>query len=55
MKKWKIILEFEERTMEISIEASSYSNAFIESEKKYPGCVVKSISEIRKPSTEPKD
>jgi len=48
MKKWKVIIEFEKGTLEILLEAAFYSEAYIEAEKKYPGCVVKSITEVRK-------
>jgi len=48
MKNWKIKIEYNNKTIEILIEARTYSDAYISAEIKYPGCVVKSVSEIRK-------
>jgi hypothetical protein len=47
MKNWKVIIEHKGRVVEIKIEARYYSDAYLEASKKYPGCVVKSISQIR--------
>jgi len=48
MKNWRIKLEYQNRAVDIVIEAKTYSEAYINSSEKYPGCVIKSISEIRK-------
>jgi hypothetical protein len=47
MKKWKVTLEYNGRTIYITLKASSYADAYIKSELEYPGCVIKSISELR--------
>lgn len=46
MKKWKVIIEYQSKILELTIEAKYYSDAYVDVEKKYPGCIVKSISEI---------
>lgn len=48
MKSWKIIIIHNEQVKEIIIEAQYYSDAYVNAELKYPGCIIKSISEIRK-------
>ena len=47
MKNWKVIIEHKNKTLEVIIEAKTYSEAYIKAEIKYLGCVVKSVSEIR--------
>jgi hypothetical protein len=47
MKNWKIVIEYKGKTLSIELEARSYADAYIEVELKYPGCVIKSISEVR--------
>lgn len=47
MRKWKVIIEHEGYLLELIIEAKYYSDAYIDAEKKHPGCIVKSIFEIR--------
>jgi hypothetical protein len=47
MRNWKIMIELNGKKMEIFTKATSYAEAFIYAEIHYPGCVVKSISEIR--------
>jgi hypothetical protein len=47
MKNWKVIIEDKGKTMELKIAARYYSDAYLEANKKHPGCTVKSISEIR--------
>jgi hypothetical protein len=48
MKNWKVKIEYKNKTMEIILQANTYSEAYIAAEMKYAGCVVKSVSEIRK-------
>jgi hypothetical protein len=48
MKHWKVIIELENKTQEIFVEGKSYSDAYVKAEIKYPGCKIKSVSEIRK-------
>jgi hypothetical protein len=48
MKNWKVKIEYESKTMEVVFEATSYAEAYIKAEIHYPGCVVKSISEVKK-------
>lgn len=48
MKNWKVKIEYKNKTIDVVIEAQTYSDAYIKAEIKYPGCVVKSVSEIRK-------
>ena len=40
---------------EIEITADSYADAYLRSEKIYPACVIRSISEIREPFKEQED
>ena len=47
MKIWKVIIEYEGKVLEIKIEAQYYSDAYVNAEIKYPGCIVKSISQIK--------
>lgn len=47
MKKWKVIIEYQGRVLEIIIEAKYYSDAYVNAETKYPECRVRSISEIK--------
>lgn len=47
MKSWKVIIEFENKVLEIIIKAKYYSDAYVKAEKKYPKCIVKNISEIK--------
>lgn len=47
MKNWKIIIDCEGKTIEITVEAKYYSDAYVSAEVKYPGCTVLSITEIR--------
>jgi hypothetical protein len=47
MKRWKIIIEYKGNTMEIIVDAKFYSDAYLEAERKFPGCIIKSILEIR--------
>ncbi len=46
MKGWKALIEYNGVTIELRIEARSYSEACLAVERMYPGCIVKSISEI---------
>jgi hypothetical protein len=48
MKSWKVTIEYKNKTMEIVVSGASYAEAYINAELRYPGCVVKSVSEIRK-------
>jgi hypothetical protein len=50
MKTWKVKIEYESKTLEVLFEATSYAEAYIKAEIKYPGCLVKSVSEVRKPT-----
>jgi hypothetical protein len=50
MKNWKITIEYKGKVMEIMVEAKLFSDAYVAAELKYPGCVVKSVSEIREDS-----
>lgn len=47
MKNWKIRIEYENKTLEVVLYATSYPEAYIAAEIKYPGCIVQSVSEIR--------
>jgi hypothetical protein len=47
MKNWKVTIEYKNKTIEVIIEAKTYSEAYIKTEIKYFGCVIKSVSEIR--------
>jgi hypothetical protein len=47
MKNWKVKIEHTNKTLEVRVKATSYAEAYITAELKYPGCVVKSVSEIR--------
>jgi len=47
MKKWKVRVEINEKIHEITIEATNYSDAYMQINTKYPEGVIKSISEIR--------
>jgi hypothetical protein len=47
MKSWKVIIEYKNQILEVRTEAKLYSEVYIKIGIKYPGCVVKSISEIR--------
>lgn len=47
MKFWQVILKYNDITLRIKIEADSFSAAFIKAEEMYPGCIIKSVSEIR--------
>jgi hypothetical protein len=47
MKNWKVKIEYENKTQDVTIKATTYSEAYIKAEIDYPGCVVKSVSEIR--------
>jgi hypothetical protein len=47
MKKWKVIIELEGKEVELITEARYYSDAFVNAETQYPGCRVKSITEIK--------
>lgn len=46
MSTWKIILEYNFQTIELIVNASSFSEAYMEAEKKYPGCKVASVKQI---------
>jgi hypothetical protein len=48
MRNWKVTIEYKNRIMEVIIQANAYPEAYIAAELKYPGCVVKGVSEIRK-------
>lgn len=48
MKRWKVIIELKNQTQEIIVEGNSYSDAYVNAEIKFPGCKIKSVSEIRK-------
>jgi hypothetical protein len=48
MKNWKVKIEYQSKTIEVVITATSYAEAYIKAEINYPGCVVKSISELKK-------
>jgi len=47
MKTWKVIIEYKNKVMEVRTEAKLYSEVYIEIGNKYPGCIIKSISEVR--------
>lgn len=48
MKNWNVKIEYNNKTIEVLLEAKTYSEAYIAAEINYPGCVVKSVSEVRK-------
>ncbi len=47
MKKWKVIIEYEDKVVEIIMETKYYSDAYVNAVTNYPGCKVKSITEIK--------
>jgi hypothetical protein len=47
MRSWKVIIEYEKEPLEIIVQAKYYSDAYIEVEKKYSGCIIKNVSEIK--------
>jgi hypothetical protein len=47
MKRWKVIIELQNKTLEVLTEAKTYSEAYINVEIQYPGCKIKSVSEVR--------
>lgn len=47
MRSWKVIIECNDKKIEIIVKAPYYSDAYKEAEKKYPGCIVKNVSEIK--------
>lgn len=54
MKNWKVTIEYETKVSEVIIKAKCYSHAYVKAAGayakvglKYPGCIVKSISEIK--------
>ena len=47
MKNWKVLIQYEGRTIEIFVEAYYYSTAKYTAEAQYPGCRVCSITEER--------
>jgi hypothetical protein len=48
MKTYKVIIEYENQILEIYTEAKFYSEAYIAIEIKYPGCIIRSLLEVRK-------
>jgi len=52
MKSWKVLIEHKNKFIEIDIQADSYADAYIKTELEYPGCKVKSITEVRKTGSE---
>lgn len=46
MKRWKVVIIYLGNTLEVIIEAKSYSEAHISAERIYFGGIVKNISEI---------
>ncbi len=52
MKNWKVVLECKGDVIEETVAAQYYSDAYFIVEKKYPGCIVKSITEIKKEETD---
>lgn len=47
MRVWEFKIKHEGNLLNIRIEAKYYYDACLETQKKYPGCVIKNISEIR--------
>ncbi|HYG49648.1 MAG TPA: hypothetical protein VD905_02045 [Flavobacteriales bacterium] len=47
MKNWKVIIDYKGKRMEITVEAVSYPDAYVNTEIQYPGCTIISITEIR--------
>jgi hypothetical protein len=46
MRTCKVFFEYEGKVSEEIVETVYYSESYIIIEKKYPGCIVKNISEI---------
>jgi hypothetical protein len=47
MKKWVVIIEYQNKELEVIIEAKYYSDAYINVEAEYPGCRIKRIFEVK--------
>jgi len=47
MKNWKVVIEYQNKTIDAIIMAKTYSEAYIKAGTDYPGCVIKSVSEVR--------
>jgi hypothetical protein len=48
MKNWKAKIEYKNKLIDVAIEADTFSEAYINISKKYPGCEIISLSEVRK-------
>lgn len=46
-REWELLIRYEGETLNTKIEAVFQYDAFIEVQKKYPGCVVMKASEIK--------
>jgi hypothetical protein len=46
MKNWTAIINYLGNILEVRIRARSYENVYRRLEKMYPGCLIKSITEI---------
>ncbi|MCE3259810.1 MAG: hypothetical protein K0S12_1451 [Bacteroidetes bacterium] len=46
MKDWKIVLLHNEKTIELTLSAASYSDAYIKAELLYPDSLIKSIKQV---------
>jgi hypothetical protein len=44
---WEIIIRYEGKSITTTIDSVYQYDAYIELQKKYPGCIVKKISEIK--------
>lgn len=46
MRSWKVIINYEGKSLAIIVETKYYSDPYDKAEKEYPGCTVKNVSEI---------
>jgi hypothetical protein len=46
MKDWKVTLLNNGKTLELVVQAQSYSDAYIKTELLYPDCMIKSIKPL---------
>ena len=46
-RHWQIIIRYEGESLTVTTEAVYQYDAYIELQKKYPGCSIKKISEIK--------
>ena len=47
IRYWEIIIRYEGKSLTTTIEAIYQYDAYIELQKKYPGCIIKKISEVK--------